>query len=151
PLSSPLCYTFSDTITNRQCFIHKGIRNCIWTETEAGTMEVRFEGTDGAVHVLHTYQLPAAVFDCDDQDPTSCNTFTQAGFIANRIVNAGGLTPLPSSITPTVTSPDVLASEGSQILAAERVKNYQWDMDSMTNPNTPDGQILHTDSVNLTG
>ncbi|HET7016915.1 MAG TPA: putative Ig domain-containing protein, partial [Streptosporangiaceae bacterium] len=149
PLSSPVCYTFADTISDKHCITVKGVMHCTWTETDSGSMEVRFEGTDGAVHILHAYKLPSAVFDC--QDGVICNTFTEAGFIANRIVNAGGLAPLLASITPTTTSLDVLASEGTAILAAEQKQNYQWDINAFTDPNTPDHATLLIDSENMSG
>src|SRR6185437_15729303 len=136
-------------ITDRHCVTIKGVTHCTWTETDSGSLEVRFEGTDGMAHVLHVYQLPSAVFDCNDQ--MVCNTFTEAGFIANRIVHAGGLAPLLSSITPTTTSLDVLASEGSQILAAEQKQNYQWDVSALTDPNIPDHATLLVDSENISG
>jgi hypothetical protein len=151
PLSDPLCYNFVFTSTPEVCRTIKGVTTCTFTVTESGSLEVRFEGTDGVVHALKTYALPPASFDCNDK--MVCPDFTEAGFIANRIVHQGNgsVAQLLSSITPTVTSTDVLASEGASILAAEQKQNYQWDIDGLTNPNTPDHATLNTDAENLTG
>jgi hypothetical protein len=149
PLSAPLCYTFSAPGSDEVCRTIKGVTTCTFVVTDTGSVEVRFEGADGNVHVLKTYTLPPAVFNCNDQ--MVCRDFTEAGFIANRIDRAGGLPQLLSSITPTVTSTDVLASEGASILAAEQKQTYQWDIDGLTNPNTPDHATLNTDAENLTG
>jgi hypothetical protein len=151
PLTDPLCYTFSAVTSDEVCRTVKGVTTCTFTVTDSGSLEVRFEGTDGNVHVLKTYTLPPASFDCSDQ--MVCPFFTEAGFIANRIVHQGNgsVAQLLSSITPTTTSLDVLASEGASILAAEQKQNFQWDIDGLTNPNTPDHATLNTDSENLTG
>ena len=151
PLSDPLCYTFSAVTSDEVCRTVKGVTTCTFTVTDSGSLEVRFEGTDGNVHVLKTYTLPPASFDCNDK--MVCQDFTEAGFIANRIVHQGNgsVAQLLSSITPDHHLPDVLASEGASILAAEQKQNYQWDIDGLTNPNTPDHATLNTDGENLTG
>ena len=67
PLSDPLCYTFSAVTSDEVCRTVKGVTTCTFTVTDSGSLEVRFEGTDGNVHVLKTYTLPPASFDCNDK------------------------------------------------------------------------------------
>jgi hypothetical protein len=145
PLSTPICHTYNPTQTTPVCHIVKGVEHCSWTITDKGTLQVRFEGTDGVPHVLHTYQLPPATFNCSDQH--ICQPFTESGFFANRIINAGGLAPLLTQVGGTTTSVDVLNNEGAQILAAEQVQNYRWDANAFTDPNP----VLRVDATNLSG
>jgi hypothetical protein len=149
PTTAPVCYTFSQSDSKKSCITIKGNPVCTWVRTEFGSITIRFEGTDGALHTVATVQLETDRSDCSTaigaqycgvpSDTYFSTDFAAAGSLQALLVNHGG-----RQVTPDAT---LLDSEGSQILAAEQKEVYQWDLDGLGGADT----AITADSSDLLG
>ena len=142
--TTPVCVASFTVKTHVQCV--KG--NCEIIDVQTGTLDVQFEGTDGAVHTLGT--LATAAISCV-QGSTGCgqsptyfaDLLEEAGSVQQLLTNSGGLSMSADT--------SVLDSEGDQILAKEQLEVYQWDADCLTTSGLGDNSTLSGDMNALAG
>ena len=160
--ADPFCYTnFGDSTANEQCVRTQDDLTCTWDETFSASLEVRFMGTDGQLHTIHHFDIPAQTKACgsDNQvpfcalgDPSQdfefwLGQFFQRGDASNDLVRL--LASLGGATQPATR--DVLDSEATTILNTETAQAFKWEISPFVDENSGDGPTYAEDAKDLTG
>jgi Putative Ig domain len=161
PSSEPICNNYTMTqISNPGCTVNPPNTGQCPTFTLSGSLDVRFEGTDGNLHTIHEIQMPTSTLVCHvNPDPSAC-TESATAYFDHIFLLHGGLGSNSQTLATTLstfggdTQPattDELNPEATQILSAGITEVYKWDVSGLTDPATPDHATLAADAANLTG